>query len=124
MTSSVGIKRTCFLLVARLCFRDAPYITFPSGRTTDSSLDLVYNFVGLCADLGHDSLDGILDGANNGVFPAGDAIRTKTPDGQEAEGKVQSGKSKVDTGHDPAVLLAELLESLEEGELGRRATEL
>lgn len=124
MASEVDIERTCFLLVAGICFRDAPYIAFPSGRAADSSLDLFYNVVGLCANIGHDSLDGILDGSNNGMFPAGDAVRTESSDGQEAEGKVQSGQSKVYTGHNPAVLLAELLESLEERELRRWATEL
>lgn len=118
------IERTCFLLIASICFRDTPYITFPGGRTANSSLDLFYNVVGLCANVGHDGLESILDGSDNGMFPAGNAVGAETSDSQEAEGKIQSGQSKVDTSHDPAVLLAELLESLKEGQLGRRATEL
>jgi hypothetical protein len=110
-------RRTCFLLVAGLCFRDAPYITFPSGGAADSSLNLVYNLIGLCADVRHDSLDGVLDGSHNGMFPVGNAVRTESSDSQEAEGKIQRRKAKVDAGHDPAVFLAELLEPLEEGEL-------
>ena len=124
MASEVDIERTCFLLVAGICFRDAPYIAFPSGRAADSSLDLFYNLVGLCTNIWHDSLDGILNGPDNGMFPAGDAVRTEPSDSQEAEGKIQSGQSKVYTGHNPAVLLSKLPESLEKGELGRWATEL
>lgn len=112
-----NIKRTCFFLVARLRFRHAPYIAFSSGRAADSSLGLFYNLVGLCANVGHDGLYSILDGADDGVFPASDTISAKASDSQEAEGEIQSGKAKVDTGYHPAVFLTELLEALEEGEL-------
>ncbi|KAH0358166.1 hypothetical protein KCU83_g51, partial [Aureobasidium melanogenum] len=72
----------------------APYIAFPSGRAADSSLGLFYSIVGLCANVGHDSLDSILDGTDDGVFPAGDAIGAEGSDSQEAEGKIQSRQSK------------------------------
>jgi hypothetical protein len=115
---------TCFLLVARLCFRHTPYIAFSSGRAADSSLGLFYSLIGLCANVGHDSLDSILDGTDDGVFPAGDAVCTEGSDSQEAEGKIQSGQAKVNTGYHPAVLLAKLLEALEEGELWCWATKI
>ncbi|KAG9679807.1 hypothetical protein KCU87_g76, partial [Aureobasidium melanogenum] len=55
-----------------------PYIAFSSGRAADSSLGLFYSLIGLCANVGHDSLDSILDGTNDGVFPAGDTTPVTT----------------------------------------------
>lgn len=75
-----------FLVVARLCFRNTPYVTLPGSRASNSSLDLLYNLVGLVSNFRHDGLDSILNGADNGVFPSGDAVGTKTSHSQEAEG--------------------------------------
>lgn len=52
------------------------------------------------------------------MFPVADAIRTKVPDGKEAEWKVKGGKGKVYTKCRPAVFTRQFAQPLREREVG------